>query len=332
MNNKISLIIPVYGVEKYIERCCISIFEQTYKNFELIFVNDCSKDKSEEILLDVIDRYSHIGINILYFKHEVNKGISATRETGLNAATGDYVLYVDSDDYLALNALELLIDGAIRKDADIVYCDFYEVKDGQKRQYDQSIQVNVPLLITEAFLRSEISWVLWNKLFRRSLILKHNIHWPVDVNVGEDLVVMSQLFFYSRKIVHVNKPLYFYNRDNINSYINSWNKESAFQNIKAIQITNNFFERQVANFSLLEALTMAKLMARFQLLYTFDDQLRKLAAESFTETNDKIFSYKNTTFYWKVTLFFVVTNRRILSCLALKSIFLLKKLRAYTRH
>lgn len=330
MNDMISVIIPVYGVEKYIERCCVSVFEQTYKNFELIFVNDCSKDKSEEIVLAVIERYKPLGINIKSIKHEVNKGISATRETGLNAAIGEYVLYIDSDDYIAPNMLELLINRANEKNADIVYCDFYEVKNGQQRYFDQSLPVSDLILMTAAMLRNEIAWTPWNKIFRRSIAIEHDIHWPVGVNMGEDLVVMTQLFCYAKKIVHVNEALYFYNRDNVNSYLNIWNKTSCFQNTKAVEAVNDFLTHRFFNSTLLDALTQTKLMARYQMVYAFDDDLLKLVSDTFTETNDKVFSYKNAPIYWKVALYFVVKKKNILSWLALKLIWWLKKLRACT--
>jgi len=127
---KVSFIIPVYGVEEYIERCCISIFEQSYKNFEVVFVNDCTKDNSEQIVLNVIERYRHLGIHTSIIRHETNKGISATREDGQNAATGEYILYVDSDDYISTEMLEVLVNRAEQTNADIVYCDYYEVKNG----------------------------------------------------------------------------------------------------------------------------------------------------------------------------------------------------------
>lgn len=327
---KLSIIIPVYGVEKYIERCCVSVFEQTYKNFELIFVNDCSKDKSEEIVLRVIKLYEALGISTKIIKHEVNKGISAARETGLNAATGEYILYVDSDDYIAPDMLELLISRANETEADIVYCDFYEVKNGQQLYVDQSLKVTEPALITAAMLRQEIVWAPWNKIFRRSIAVEHNIHWPIGINIGEDLVVIAQLFCYAKRIEHVSNALYFYNRDNINSYLNIWNSSTCYQNTRAVAAVNDFLIHQSFNPILFDALTQTKLMARYQMLYAFDNELLNLVGDTFPDTNDKIFSYRNTSFYWKIALFFVVKKKVLLSRLALKIIEWIRKFRSYT--
>ena len=241
---------------------------------------------------------------------------------------GEYVLYIDSDDYIAPNMLELLINRANETNADIVYCDFYEVKSGQQRYVDQSLLLTDPILITAAMLRNKIVWTAWNKLFRRSITVEHDIHWPVGINIGEDLVVMTQLFCYAKKIAHVNQALYFYNRDNVNSYLNIWNKASCYQNTKAVEAVSGFISHHFNNPILLDALVDPKLMARYQMLYAFDAQLLKKSAETFTETNDKVFTYPNAPIYWKVALYFLVKRKKALTFLTLKSIFILKKLRA----
>ncbi|MES1980899.1 MAG: glycosyltransferase family 2 protein [Pseudomonadota bacterium] len=324
---KLSIIIPVYGVENYIERCCVSVFEQSYQDFEVIFVNDCTKDRSEEIVHEVIERYTHAGIHTTVIRHPVNKGISAARETGLNAATGEYVLYIDSDDYIAPDMLELLVNRAIETSADIVYCDFHEVKNGRQIHVSQSLQVSDPLLITAAMLRQEIVWCPWNKLFRRSIALEHDIHWPPGINMGEDLVVITQLFYHAKKIEHINQPLYFYNRDNVNSYLNLWNLASCRQNMQAVTAVNNFLMHQPAHQILYDALLQTKLMARYQMLYAFDDQLLSMVIDTYPDTNGSVFSYKNTPFYWKIALYLVVKKQSALSWLALRIIWRLKKLR-----
>ena len=327
--SKLSLIIPVYGVEKYIERCAVSVFEQTNKDFEVIFVNDCSKDNSKEILLNVIKRYKETPIHVSIIDHEMNKGISATRETGLNAATGEYILYVDSDDYIAPNMVESLVTRANDTDADIVYSDYYELKNGQLIYKNQSITVTDPLLITASMLRNEIVWTPWNKIFRKSIATKHNIHWPVNINVGEDLVVMAKLFTYAKKIEYVNQALYIYNRDNVNSYINSWSVSSCQQSINAVETVNAFFNHDFPNADLVKSLDKVKLASRYQMLYTFDKRLYKLIPQTFPETNEQIFTFENTSFYWKIALFLVIKKQTLLATSITRAIFLLKKTKAF---
>lgn len=327
---KISIIIPVYGVENYIERCAISVFEQTNKDFELIFVNDCSKDKSKDVLLDVIKRYKNTPIQVRIIDHEVNKGISATRETGLNAATGEYILYVDSDDYIAPNMVELMIARANETNADIVYSDYYELKNGNLIYRNQSLSVKDPLLMTALMLRSEIVWAPWNKIFKKVIATNHNIHWPANINVGEDLVVMAKLFTYANKIEYLNQALYIYNRDNVNSYLNSWSASSCQQSIRAVENLNDFFKHEFPSLDLIKSLNKVKLDSRYQMLFTFDRDLYEQIPQTFAETDDQIFTYKNFSFYWKVVLFLVIKKREILAHLAISMIFLLKKIRTFT--
>lgn len=323
----ISLIITVYGVEQYIERCCTSIFLQSYQDFDLTIVNDCSKDGSEAILRDVIQKYRHLDIATQVIKHEVNQGISAARETGLKAVTGEYVLYIDADDYLAPNMLEMLADRAAKTGADIVYCDYNEVKNGQPLYVDQSLPESAPRGVAALMLRQKIVWAPWNKLFRRSVAVQHDIHWPPGINIGEDLVVVTKLLCYANKVEHVGKALYYYNRDNVNSYLNVWNARSCYQNTKAVELLAYFLAHDVQDPVLDDALVQTKLMARFQMLYAFDDELRSMVAATFPETNGGVLGYTHAPLYWRLALYLVVNNQRLLATLALKLIWRLKMAR-----
>ena len=109
LNPKVSILVPVYGVEKYIERCARSLFEQTYKNIEFIFINDCTKDNSIKVLEDTLKDYSTIGENVIIVEHEYNKGLAGARNTGVSNASGEFILWVDSDDSIDRSAVEKLI-------------------------------------------------------------------------------------------------------------------------------------------------------------------------------------------------------------------------------
>jgi glycosyltransferase involved in cell wall biosynthesis len=329
--SKLSLIIPVYGVEKYIERCAVSVFEQTNKEFEVIFVNDCSKDDSKEVLMSVIRRYKDTPIIVSIIDHEVNKGISATRETGLNAAIGEYILYVDSDDYMVPNMIELLVTRANETNADIVYSDYYDLKNGELIYQNQSLSFTDPKLMTASMLHYEIVWAPWNKIFKRSLAIDHNIHWPANINVGEDLIVMTKLFTYAKKIEYVNQALYIYNRDNVNSYMNSWSVSSCQQSIKAVETVHAFFSHEFPNADLIKSLDNIKLASRYEMLYTFDKSLYKLIPQTFPETDNQIFTFENASFYWKIALFFIIKKKTILAASMTRAIFLLKKTRFFIK-
>ncbi len=203
---KISIIIPVYKVEKYIERCARSLFEQTLDDIEYLFIDDCSPDKSIEVLKDILDKYPHRKSQTIIHRMERNKGQAAVRYWGVKNATGDYLIHCDSDDWVELDMYRSLYEEAILTNADIVICDYYE-SDGlvnRLKHYDYSEDKEC-LINDLLYLRG--SWAIWNKLIRRNLY--NNIKFPL-FNMGEDMSIVFQLIQKSSKIVAINKPLYYY--------------------------------------------------------------------------------------------------------------------------
>ncbi len=123
---KVSVIIPIYGVEKYIEKCARSLFDQTLKsNVEFIFVNDCTKDDSINILNNVISEYPSRKDQIIVINHDTNKGLATARKTGLSYSSGTYIVNVDSDDYFESDMLESMYNKAEENNAEIVVADYF---------------------------------------------------------------------------------------------------------------------------------------------------------------------------------------------------------------
>ena len=116
---KVSIIVPVYNVAKYIERCLLSVLNQTWPDLEVILVNDCTPDNSMEIVRRVVASHPR-GAVVRCLEHEENRGLSAARNTGISASVGDYLYFLDSDDYISANAIELLADAAVQKRPDFV--------------------------------------------------------------------------------------------------------------------------------------------------------------------------------------------------------------------
>ena len=117
---KVSIIVPVYNVEKYIERCAVSLFEQTYFNIEYVFVNDCSTDQSIDLLNQVIGRYSNRADHTRIIDHQVNRGVAAARNSALDRCTGEFVCQIDPDDYIERDAVESLLSQQEQSDSDLV--------------------------------------------------------------------------------------------------------------------------------------------------------------------------------------------------------------------
>lgn len=243
---KISVLIPVYGVEKYIERFARSLFSNSIINdCEIIFVNDCTKDSSMEILTEVLKEYQKLSVKII--NHEKNKGLAGARNTGLLNATCDYIICLDSDDWIEPDFLEKLYNSAIENDSDIVTCGFYlEKKNGIIKEITQKFydeyEINYKNLII-----NKIDGYLWCKMFKRKLFTENNISWVEGINMWEDMLIDSKLFFYARKFSTVNECLYHYSF-NSESIVNSKQIENSISILKVIKliklflIDNNFFE------------------------------------------------------------------------------------------
>lgn len=205
---KVSVIIPVYGVEKYIERCARSLFDQTLDDIEYLFIDDCTPDKSIEILKKVLDRYPHRKKQVLIHRMECNSGQAKVREWGMKHMTGEYVIHCDSDDWAGTEMYKMLYEKAVREKADLVLCD-YQWHDGEK-----SLQTKKGCLNTDKdslerdLLNERCEWALWNKLFKKSLIDK--IEYYPSNNMGEDMVMVMQMLFSCTKIVYLPHTYYFY--------------------------------------------------------------------------------------------------------------------------
>lgn len=212
MEYKVSVIIPVYKVEKFIERCVRSLMEQTLKNIEYIFVDDATPDSSiimlHSILSDYPERFNHVKI----LSHIENKGLPAARNTGLAAAHGEYVFHCDSDDFVEKNLLLTLYETACREGADIVWSDYY-ISYPNNERYLKQPSYDTPEAALKGMLHGRMKYNVWNKLAKRSLYIEHNIKFPEGYAMGEDMTMMF-LFSYARKVAYVGKALYHYVSNN----------------------------------------------------------------------------------------------------------------------
>ena len=243
-NNKptISVIVPVYNVEKYIERCVRSLFQQTLNDIEYIFVDDCGKDQSISLLKRVLEEYPDKEECVQIISHERNLGSAAARHTGLQRAKGEYVIYCDSDDWVAENMYELLYNEAKKGNYDIVYCNYAEVND-EKYFIPAKIICQTNNEYIQNFLSGKIVAYLWNKLVKRKLYLEIDI--PDGFDMWEDLYMCVQLFSYAGKIEFLDSiPLYFHSTDNMKSITNQTNKERIGMMIENINLISSFLEEK----------------------------------------------------------------------------------------
>lgn len=217
----VSIIVPIYNVEQYIEKCVISLFEQDFENIEYIFVNDCTPDSSMDILKRVIEQYPNRKSNCKIIELENNKGSGEARKTGVENASGDYIIHVDSDDWCELDMISSMYTEAKNNDLDIVVSDYYmefKHKTAYVKQYPNR-KVSSEYIFMD-ILSGDLDGVVWNKLVRRSIYINNDIM-PINIAMAEDKHLMIRLFFYSTKIEFINKAFYHYNRVNENSVMSS---------------------------------------------------------------------------------------------------------------
>ena len=205
---KVSIIVPVYNVEKYIERCIGSLVKQTLEDIEIVIVDDCSPDKS----ILIIEKYLAIDKRIKILRHQNNMGLMWTRKTGYMAATGDYITFCDSDDYLPQNAVELLYKEAIRTEADIVSGNLHHILiNGRAERWSSELKYgNDKKTALRSLLLGELRHNLCSKLFRRELLQDFQYQTFEHFTNGEDGCLFYQLIQNTNVIIQIDDVTYNY--------------------------------------------------------------------------------------------------------------------------
>lgn len=235
---KVTVIIPIYGVEKYIEHCARSLFEQTLYDIEYLFINDCTKDRSLDILKSVLKEYPQRSHQTKIITMSANSGQAAVRRHGIQLATGEYIIHCDSDDWVDVNMYKCMYDNAVQTNSDIVICDFYQAIDANYKYTKACYGIEQDDIIFNTF-NGKGYWTVCNKLVKKTLY--SSIENYPKYNTGEDMVLSIQLMFASKKISYVSQPLYYYRLNN-ESIIRNQSNESiikrfnqAVENTKVVQ-------------------------------------------------------------------------------------------------
>jgi len=249
-NLKVSIVLPVYNVEKYLDRCINSIINQSYKNLELIIVNDGSTDASKYIC----DYYKNKDTRIKVIDQD-NSGVSAARNSGIELASGEYIQFVDADDYLEKQMTEKLIS-SIKMDTQLVICGYKTIsRDSNGIRYKKNTVYDNKTYSRDEFI-SELGNLFykkllnttWNKLYENEIIKRYNICFPENVNMGEDLLFNLDYLNHCKKINLINESLYNYIDYNYNSitskYINNFfeNQQMLFKAVREFLLINGKYE------------------------------------------------------------------------------------------
>lgn len=208
----VSIIIPVYNVEKYLCRCVDSILTQSFSDFELIMIDDGSRDNSGKIC----DEYALKDTRIIIL-HNANQGAAAARNAGLDKASGKYVSFIDSDDYINPVFLEQMVSALESDHTDLVMCDISLTVNSKSQQIIKcKFPNNTTVVGREEVLKNIVQYKcngyspLWNKLYKRNIIEQHNLRIPLNLSFGEDLIFNILYFKECSTIKYINAPLYYY--------------------------------------------------------------------------------------------------------------------------
>jgi glycosyltransferase involved in cell wall biosynthesis len=223
----VSIIIPIYNVEKYLRQCLNSIVNQTYKNIEIILINDETRDNSQQIIDEFAKNDSRIKSVI-----QKNQGLSGARNTGISLATGDYLMFVDSDDWLSLNTLEICVSALNNNKSDVVLFSYvkeyhnhsqkkfilsenqYFDKEKSKKLHQRIIGLNDKDLQNPSNADSLVT--AWGKLYKSEIIKTNNIQFTDCKLIGsEDILFNVKCFYYTQSVEYIHKCLYHYRKNNV---------------------------------------------------------------------------------------------------------------------
>lgn len=246
-SEKVSICVPIYGVEKYIERCARSLFEQTYNNIEYIFVDDCSPDHSMDILKNMIEEYPDRKSSVRIIRHEHNKGLAGARNTAIDNASGDFILHIDSDDFVNEDYVSTIVSKQQKSDYDIVVNRVVSVSK-DKKIYTSLIADEDKAKYLCDILSRKINTQIVGKLVRRQLYIDNSIRNVEGINNSEDYQVYSQLVFFAKTIGFEENAEYMYDISNVSSYTNSHKEDSEKQIFQSIEILRNFYRKNAPKF------------------------------------------------------------------------------------
>lgn len=213
---KVTIILPVYNGEQYIERCIHSIVSQSFVDYEVIVINDGSLDNTTQLIEDIVGNASNWTI-----VNRPNQGVASARNLGLEVALGKYIVFVDSDDFLEMSYLELLYDNIVRTNSDLACCTYFDHSENGVIVHNNYKERRSDIVETkEAFLLFLMGTggVLWDKMFRREVINRNNLRMSSEIYYFEDSLFVIDYLASIESISFLNNALYNYNRLNEGSF------------------------------------------------------------------------------------------------------------------
>lgn len=218
---KISVIVPVYNVERYLYRCIDSLLNQTFTDFEALLIDDGSEDSSGRICDEYAEKDERVKVI-----HKDNGGVASARQLGIEKARGIYSIHADGDDWVEPGMLQTMYSKIIEENADVLITDFYEENKGKtlyKRQLPSSMQ---SIDILKDILQNQLFGALWNKLIRHSLYKRYDINFIKGINYCEDVLLLTQLLQKDIKVSFLHEAFYHYDQLNTDSITRKYTQQT----------------------------------------------------------------------------------------------------------
>lgn len=326
---KISIIVPIYNVEKYLVQCIESLINQSYWNLEIILVNDGSTDSSGEIC----DYYSKKDSRIKVI-HKINEGVSIARNTGLQNASGEYVAFVDGDDFLDINIYLKLFKIINNSKYDLVMCRFYKsfnssenvienepLKDGEYVKDEIFEKLILPMIGNDFGNTGKalIMGAIWRCLYKREIIIKNKIQFPI-IKIAEDMLFHLNYLCYCNYVYVLGEPLYFYRFNEVSAtrkYIDSlW---------ETLQIQIKMVRDMLIKFNLLNTESEERLKSNtfYFISWCFTNECHPNNIKNYRDIVKEMRKISNTRYFkliftWKNILTTPIKERCIFACIKLR--------------
>lgn len=302
---KVSIIVPIYNVEKFIEKCACSLLEQTYENIEYIFVNDASTDDSWSILNKLIKKYEDRDIKLLCNRE--NKGSSFTRNFGLQNSVGEYTTFCDSDDWIERDAIEIMVSTAIGSGCDVVVAPFYVNTFGKETilNFKEKDVYNLNKIAIDY-----LHFSLCNKLIRSSWLKENYLFSIPSVDCWEDLSVIARLYALEPKVELLNRPFYHYRKYEYHSLTSDSHERQLNDRMYYADFLTKWFEERKIEQKYSIFLNHLQFMAKIKMLRTKPRQFRRWKS-TYPASNNYILQYSDIPIYYRIL--FCIVNKLIKS-------------------
>ena len=259
MSELISIIVPVFNTEKYLDKCIQSILGQTYSNIELLLIDDGSTDSSGAIC----DKYVTQDSRVRVF-HKPNEGVSIARNWGLDNAKGEWITFVDSDDWIDTDMYEKMYNAVMQNKADMVSCDLLMEHKDYSRIFSYNNKYDDHQLMYDCLVPISVEYfAMWNKLVSREVYDRGGIRASTGPNMWEDVELMTKIRYFSKSSCVINKPFYHYNRMNESSIISTLKVLSRVEGqVERVKQIEHFFIKQGKENKFKHFISLLKLEAK----------------------------------------------------------------------